>query len=350
MKLFRWPRRDKLEKRSSASGFTAEIIAMREAYISGARGVGELTATAQTCIGLWESAFTLADVSGTNMLTRRTLALIARSLALRGEVLFLIRDTGLVPCSDWDLSTSNGAPRAYRCSVSEAHGGTTQTALAGEVLHVRIGSDVAAPYYGTSPLKRASLTAGMLHCIETALCEIYEMAPLGSQIVPFPESPETDMASLGRDFRGRRGRVLLRESVNVTAAGGPTPQTDWRPQDVTPNLEQAMIKETLDAAREAICGVFGVLPGLLNPSTTGPLVREAQRHLAQWQLQPMAALLSEEASLKLGGTVTVDVMRPLQAYDAGGRARALTGIIQALTQAKEAGVDANKALTLVDWE
>jgi hypothetical protein len=32
-------------------------------------------------------------------------------------------------------------------------------------------------------------------------------------------------------------------------------------------------------------------------------VREGQRHLAQWTLQPIAALLAEEATAKLGGTV-----------------------------------------------
>ena len=34
-----------VERRSSSSGFTAEIMAAREAYISGSRGIGELTAT-----------------------------------------------------------------------------------------------------------------------------------------------------------------------------------------------------------------------------------------------------------------------------------------------------------------
>src|SRR5690606_4010306 len=96
--------RRSIEKRSSASGFTAEIIAARESYISGRRGIGELTATAQGCISLWEGAFSLADVTGTDMLDRRTMALLARSAALRGEAVFLIRDT-LIPCSDWDLRT-----------------------------------------------------------------------------------------------------------------------------------------------------------------------------------------------------------------------------------------------------
>lgn len=43
------------------------------------------------------------------------------------------------------------------------------------------------------------------------------------------------------------------------------------------------------------------------------------------------------------------MMRPLQAFDAGGRARAAAGIVQALALVKEAGVDPDQALKLVDW-
>jgi len=53
-------------------------------------------------------------------------------------------------------------------------------------------------------------------------------------------------------------------------------------------------------------------------TATGPVVREGQRHLAQWCLQPIAVLIGEEATDKLGEPVALDVMRPLQAYDAGG--------------------------------
>ena len=339
MGIFDWFRRsDKRETRSALSGFTAELMAAREAYISGRRGLAELTATAQSCVSMWEGGFSLIDVTGTKLLDRRSLALIGRSLALRGESVFLIRDDMLVPCSDWDLRTRNGKPSAYRLSISEAGGGTAQTALAAEVLHIRVGCDPAAPWYGSAPLKRASLTAGMLNAVESALAEVFENAPLGSQIVPFPESPDTDMTTIGRSFRGQRGRVLLRESVAVSAAGGPTPATDWKPQDVSPDLERAMTAETLEAARGAICSAFGVLPSLFASNAQGPLVREAQRHLAQWTLQPIASLLAEEASEKFGGAVTLDVMTPLQAYDAGGRARALSATVAALKEAKEAGL------------
>lgn len=346
-----WPfKRKKVETRATGSGFTAEIMAAREAYISGRRGIGELTATVQSCVTLWEGALSLSDVKGTDLLDRRTLALCARSLALRGEALFLIRDHGLIPCSDWDLRTRDGVPTAYRVQVSEVGGGRSETVLAAEVLHFRIGSDVGAPYYGTAPLKRAQLTAGLLQAVETALAEVYEYAPLATQVLPFPEAPEVDLETMARGFRGNRGKVLLRESVNVSAAGGPAPMNDWKPHDLSPDLSKAMTKETLQAARDAINMAYGVLPGMTSPAATGPMVREGQRHLAQWVLQPIAAMIAEEATAKLGVLVELDVTRPLQSYDTGGRARALSAIVGALAAAKEANVDPSEALKLVNWD
>lgn len=341
------------ETRASGSGFTAELIAARESWISGRRGIGELTATAQACVSLWEGGLSLADVTGTDALTPAMLGVLARSMALRGEAVFLIGDDRLIPACEWDVGTRNGDPTGYRLTVSEAYGSVVRTVLAAEVLHVRIGVDPTAPWRGTAPLCRASLTAGLLNAVESALAETFENAPLGSLIVPFPESPEVDTEKLSRGFRGRRGSVLLRESVNVTAAGGPTPAQDWKPHDLTPDLSNAMTKETLSASREAICAAFGVLPGMMNPAVTGPMVREAQRHLASWTLQPIASLIAREASIKLDQEITLDMVRPLQAFDAGGRARAFSTIVGALAQAKEAGLDPGDlagALRLVDWE
>ena len=66
----------------------------------------------------------------------------------------------------------------------------------------------------------------------------------------------------------------------------------------------------------------------------------------------MAMLLAEEASAKLGVEVMIDVMRPVQAFDVGGRARALSTIIEAMARAKELKLspdEMNTALTLVNW-
>lgn len=347
--MFGWFKRQPQETRSAASGFTAEIVAARESYISGRRGIAELSATAQGCISLWEHGLSMADVDGTDLLGRQEMALLGRSLALRGEAVFLIRDR-LIPCSDWDLRTRNSIPTAYRVSVSETGGGRTETALAGEVLHIRIGCDAAAPYYGTAPLKRSSLTAGLLNALEVALTDVYENAPIGSQIVHAPENDSGDAEAMRGAFRGRRGLVTIFEGAAHAVAAGMHPNSGKAPDDLTPNLEKAMTKESMAAARDGISNAFGVLPGLANPSTTGPMVREAQRHLAQWVLQPIAAQIAEEATAKLGGKIKLDVMRPLQAFDAGGRARSVTALIKALAEAKEAGIDPNAALKLVDWK
>ncbi|AVW90900.1 hypothetical protein DA792_07210 [Celeribacter baekdonensis] len=59
--------------------------------------------------------------------------------------------------------------------------------------------------------------------------------------------------------------------------------------------------------------------------------------------------MAQEASDKLGVPVTIDVMRPLQAFDAGGRARAMAQIVEAMAMAKEAGVDLDKAAQIVNF-
>ena len=346
---------DRLFKRetrsASGTGYTSQIMAAREAYIAGRLGLGDLTATVQTCVTLWESGLALADVDGTDLLTRHNMAMTARALGLRGEAVFLIRDR-LIPIIDWDLSTRDGIPRAYRVSIPEIGGGRSETVLAEEVLHFRIAPDPGAPWTGQAPLKRAQLTAGLLHTLETALAEMYENAPLGSQVVPFPESPDVDLETLGHGFRARRGRVMLRESVNVTAAGGPSPAQDWKPQGVTPDIQGSMAVQSLAEARAAIFAAYGVLPAMFAANAQGPLVREAQRHLAQWILQPIAVMMAEEVSEKLASTVKIDVVRPAQAFDAGGRARAFGAMVTALTQAKEAGLDPQAiedSLSFIDW-
>ena len=341
-----------IEARSTGSSYTSQVIAARTALISGRGGLAELTATVVGCVSLWENAFALADVEGAPMLDRPTMALIARSCALRGESVMLIGEKNLVPCHDWDLTTKDGQPRAYRLNIAEAGGGRAVTALAQEVIHLKIGADPAAPWAGVSPLRRASLTAGLLEVLETALSETFQNAPLGSLIVPLPDSTPEDMAAMRSAFRGRRGNSLIVEGVAQATAAGMNPQLGQRLEQLSPDLSRSMVGETFTNAQAAICMVFGVLPALFNGATTGPMVREAQRHLAGWILEPLAQTLAFEAARKLGTMVRIDVGRPLQAFDAGGRARALSSLIEAMGRAKELGLtpdEINGALLAVNW-
>ncbi|MFN6976553.1 MAG: phage portal protein [Gemmobacter sp.] len=335
------------ETRSSGAGYTAAVMGAREAWITGASGLAELTGTAQACISLWESAFATADVTGTDLIDRATMARIGRSLALRGEAVFLIRDR-LIPAADWDLRTRDGVPTAYRLSVPEAGGGRTETALAAEVLHFRIGSDAAAPWTGTAPLRRARLSAELLHHLETALRDVFADAPVGSQMVHLPEAGADEMAAMRAAFRGRRGSVLVVEGAATAVAAGMHPLVSRAPDHLTPDLHRLDAPELLAAARGSVALAFGVLPALANAATTGPLVREAQRHLAQWTLEPLAKLVAEEVATKIGAPVQIDMTRPLQAFDFGGKSRAVATIVAALAEAKAAGIDPAAVLRLAD--
>lgn len=348
MDLFK---RKPVEVRSSGRGYTSQLIQARAAYITGASALGELTGAVQACVSLWEGGLGLADVKGTDMLSRRALALTARALALRGEAVFLIRDR-LIPCSDWDVTTVDGEPRSYRLQVPEAGGPRSVIALAGEVVHFRIGSDPITPWAGAAPLRRAQLSAELLHELESALRDTFRDSPFGSQIVPVPEGSADDMAALRMGFRGRRGAALVIEGVAQAVGAGMHPNLGKSPDQLSPDLQRTLADRLLIEAKGSVYSVFGVLPGLFVANAQGPLVREAQRHLAQLVLQPIAGLMAEELTAKLGATVQIDVVRPMQAFDAGGKARALATMVEALARAREAGIEGatlQDALSFIDW-
>ncbi|WP_415402790.1 hypothetical protein [Tateyamaria sp. SN3-11] len=346
-----WPfKRKTPETRASNTGYTASLMAARAALITGREGVAELTSAAQSCVSLWEGGLSLADVDGTDILTPPMLALIGRSLALRGEFVALMREDGLAIAHEWDVSTRNGKPTAYRLSVADTGGGRSVTALATEVLHFVTGATTTTPYVGTAPLKRAALSSGLLNAVESALSDVYQTAPIGTQIVPMPEAQVDDLDALREGFKGRRGSVLVVEGVAQATAAGAYPDMHKMPADLTPNMARLESGDALRDARNAIESAFGVLPALQNRAATGPVVREAQRHLGQWTLQPLCKVIAHECSIKLESPVSIGIMRSLQAFDSGGRARTVTALVQAMAQAKESGVDIEQALRLVDWE
>src|SRR5699024_11132775 len=199
---------------------------------------------------------------------------------------------------------------------------------------------------GTSPLSRAPLSGGLLAVVEGVLSDTYDSAPIGSQIVTTPEDPEDENGTIGASFRGKRGRVLLRETSAILAAGGPTPQSDWSPRDMTPDIARAGLPASHALTRSGLVSCFGVLPALLDPQASAQAIREAQRHLAQWTLQPIAGRMGDEITAKTGQKTTVDVVQAVHAYDGAGRARALATTIDALAAAKEAGIPIETVLAM----
>ncbi len=109
------------------------------------------------------------------------------------------------------------------------------------------------------------------------------------------------------------------EGVAQTVGAGIHLQLGKGPDQLSPDLVRTLADKFLTKAKGAIYSAFGVLPGLQNPATTGPMVREPQRHLAQLILQPNAGQLAQDASEKLGGPVQIDVVGPMQAARRGRR-------------------------------
>ena len=314
-----------------------------------------MTAVVQGAVGYWERGFSSAAVTGTSLLTRHTLSMIGRSLALRGESVWWISDLGLIPASNWQLSTQYGTPIAYRLVIPEIGGGQAPIyKLAGDVLHFKIGVEQTQPWLGRSPLRQSAVTTQIIESLETALGELFRDCALGSSIVPFGEAKEIDLQKLGESFRSRRGNIMLRESVQVSSAGGPAPNTnDWQPNSLSPDLSKSVTNDTLQTAQHAILQAYGVVPALYERRTTGPLIREATRFLFQYTLQPICLLIAEECSEKLGADVGLDCVTPSKAYDESGRARALATTLTALADAKTAGLkpgDLQTALNLVHFE
>jgi phage portal protein BeeE len=266
------------------------------------------------------------------------LASIGRQLATEGNSVWYIAPDGLLPVSSYSVATTDaGKPRAYYIAIPGIDGGTQSMALADEVLHIRIGADSRLPWQGVAPLRRAQISAGLLRATEAALAEVFRDAPIGSKVLGMPETSAGANSKLAASFTGKHGRVLVRDSSTVYAGSQGTPD-NWRPADLTPNLRDSMAVESLKMARDAVLHVYGVLPALMNDQSAGPVIREAQRHLAMWTLGPVAKLIAHEVKAKTGEAVKLDVFVGLGAFDAGGAARAMSTIIDGLAAAKAGGI------------
>ncbi|GAB5449901.1 MAG: phage portal protein [Halioglobus sp.] len=349
-----WPFKKRAEpevETRSSGNFTQMVMDWRAANLAGSDGVAQLSAAVQSSVSHWENAMAVCDVTGTDLLDPMTLAIIGRDLGLKGESVWYVGPDKLLAVSDYEVSTSvGGQPRGYRISLPSVGGGTTQVALSAEILHFRIGCSAAEPWQGTSPLRRSSLSADLLAAVESSLSEVYQNAALGSSIVPFPESSETDREKIASAYRGLRGKLVLTESMAVHAAGGPQPQTDWRANSLTPDIQSALPIESLESARDQIFLAYGIPPALIERNSTGQMLREIGRHLATWTLTPICKMVAHEASQKLATEITLDCQTPLQSFDAGGRSRAAKAVVELLALAKQEGVDAETALKVVGWD
>ena len=343
-------RRKSVETRASGTGYTAAIMGARAAYITGQSGLAEATATAQSCVSLWENAFAGADVIGADLLDRRTMAL---------------------------AGAFSGAPRRKRFP-------DPRSARAG----LRLGSE--------HPRRRASgLSAFRLRGRRRA----FRNRARGRGAAPADRGgPDSAMdrdraiaagialgaapARIGDRFAWRIPRRAARIDDRSAgrrrrrrARGSPRPSSRqaWRGA-----RDRASVTSHRRRRSDAGPGAGSPHPAIARgggcrdagPGAGGHL-RRVRRSAGPYQSRdhgadgPRGATPSGDmdpatdrrdggrgSRREAGGTVEIDVHRPLQSFDAGGSARAVSGIIEALARAKEAGLspaEISAAFGALDW-
>lgn len=250
------------------------------------------------------------------MLTPDAMALIGRSLLLHGEFAgALTADGGLVPASSIDVFGNGVEPMEwrYRLFLPSPSGSEELVAPADSVLHVRIGSNRAAPWRGRSPL------AGAMSDAELALATTRGLTD---------EARTRPLKTFSVDPRDAAANPVTFEEITKWAdrvSEMPIGRPFFAPVSLRFNESHAAPAPTMDAMRrtssEEIAGAAGVPVSLLRGDGDGAAAREGYRRLIRGTLEPLGRILAQEATLKLATPVSVD-FAPLRGSDTAMMARA----------------------------
>lgn len=309
-----------LERRSAGGAdYTDAMLDRIERSATGVAVEVEDLGAVGIVASVWERALGTARVRGapaTSEALSAALPLIGRSLALSGEVLLLIDvspagEVQLLPCATWDVS---GGPDwrswVYRADVWGPSRFRSVRAGSESFVHVRVGCSARAPWRGRSPLVTAAARLGAR--VEAAV--IAECRKLALQVVggggPNLDQRLRDLAGDTDEAVWKAGTAQVAEKPQWGQARHPVSavQLGPHPHGSLPVL-RSDVQKTLLAA--------GGLPVAFMEGGG----REAVRFALHWTLQPLAAAVAAEASLKLGGRFRL-ALDQLHASDTAGRARA----------------------------
>ena len=219
---------------------------------------------------------------------------------------------------------------------SDGHSTLTKQVMQPGVLHVKINEDSHSPWYGTSPLLNAGISADLLARVESKTAE--ELRGAVGHLLPVPEAMGDDnKKALQHDLGELKGRTALVE----TQAGGhgqgarSAPQVEWQPKRLGAMVPEAHVQLRNDVGRD-VCAALGI-PAALWTGTDGGSIREAYRQLLTATLEPFAELITAEFKDKLGMAATLN-FRKLAAADVSARARAYGTMIAANVPRKDAAL------------
>ena len=201
------------------------------------------------------------------------------------------------------------------------------TRPADEILHVRIGTSVAQPWRGRSPLRAARTTANLAGRVEAALSSEAAL-PTGRIIGLTSDSFENFKA---------RSALVRKGGLSVEGRMPATYDQQHRSEPVTkygPDPSDAFADSLRSQLGRDILAAYGVPPNLFSETGDGAGAREAWRRFWLATIQPLAELLVAELRLKLDENASIS-LDALRAADDDQRSRAVSRRVQAAGLAVE---------------
>lgn len=343
----RWPwTRD--EARAAAAPpsprYTDLVIAAMVGGAEGAPADPAATAALEAAAGLVSRSLSMATVEGASSaraaaLHPATLACAGREMMRRGEALFVLGfadgQATARPAAHWDVRGRAGS-WWYRADLPDPDGTETLSVPAESVMHVRYAVDPSAPWRGVGPLQWASATGRLSGALEAALAG--EAAGPAGHVIPVPdtgaagEAGRQQKAALRADLQALRGGLRLVDTLAAgwgagrgVAPGGGAPSGDWMQRRIGADPPPSVVSLRSDAALAvlAACGV----PAALVMQGDGQGRREAWREFLHGTIQPLAAIVEQEARRKLGAPGLSLSFDRLFASDLSGRARAFQSMV-----------------------
>ena len=354
----RWPWQ-KAERRSAGGGYTDAIVAAIEGEAARTTANVASTAAIEAAAGALSRVFASASVVGPEWareaVTRPWLAQVGRSLVREGASLSVIEvraaGVALIPAAFWNFE--GHAPRhdedeeTWMCRATTYGPSSSRTRLLprDRLAYVRWGTSPGTRYRGQGPTSWASLTAKTQAEAERSLGD-EASGPL-AQILSIPQDGGADddegdpLAMLKADIKAARGKALF---VETTSAGWGTGRqnapgvgnSDWRATRLGPNMPAAMV-ELADKSFARMLAACGVPPGLFESGADGTSQREALRRWHMNTVEPLAAILADELTMRL----ETEVRLTFDNYpkDLAGRAATFQKLVAG-------GVAVNEALSI----
>ena len=322
-----WPFR---EARAGAVSRDATEVAISALA---ARGAGkdarpEALAALEIAASYVGRAFASAVVSGpeaARLLTRPALAMIGRTLVLRGELVMLPEGSALVPASTFDIRGGPG-DWAYRCDFAGPSSSVSRFLPAQSVLHFRINADPSRPWKGQAAHSLATATAATAANAEaTAASEakiaISRLIPIASTLTP---GQRDDTTTTLADELKRGGYFALSLIGARPGAGERMSRLSVEPVQPAPSEGHLTLRR--EAALELI-EAAGVPAVLADPRAQAQGQREGFRRFVHATIEPMARIVEAELTAKTGLACDLN-FASLFAADLAGRGRALKQMVE----------------------